>query len=59
MQQGSMPLGTSGRPLQVEALSATPGIFSVLQVEPELGREFTVDEARQGHEHVAILTYDL
>ena len=59
MQQGSVPLGASGRPLQVEALSATPGIFSVLQVQPELGREFTVDEAQPGHEHVAILTYDL
>ncbi len=59
MQQGSMPLGTGGRPLQVEALSATPGIFSVLRVQPELGRVFTVDEAEQGHEHVAILTYDL
>jgi putative ABC transport system permease protein len=59
MQQGSVPLGASGRPLQVEALWATPGIFSVLQVQPELGREFTVDEAQRGHEHVAILTYDL
>lgn len=59
MQQGSVPLGASGRPLQVEALWATPGIFSVLRVQPKLGREFTVDEAQQGHEHVAILTYDL
>jgi putative ABC transport system permease protein len=59
MQQYSVPLGASGRPLQVEALWATPGIFSVLQIEPELGRKFTVDEAQQGHEHVAILTYDL
>jgi predicted permease len=59
MEQGSVPLGAGGRPLQVEALWATPGIFSVLQVQPELGREFTVDEAQRGHEHVAILTYDL
>ncbi len=59
MEQFSVPLGTGGRPLQVEALSATPGIFSVLQVQPELGRQFTVDEAQRGHEHVAILTYDL
>ena len=59
MQQGSVPLGASGRPLQVEMLAATPGIFSVLRVQPELGRQFTVDEAQQGHEHVAILTYDL
>jgi predicted permease len=59
MQQGSVPLGGSERPLQVETLAATPGIFSVLRVQPKLGREFTVDEAQQGHEHVAILTYDL
>lgn len=59
MQQYSVPLGAEGRPLQVEALLATPGIFSVLQVQPELGRGFTTDEAQLGHEHVAILTYDL
>ena len=59
MQQYSVPLGAGGRPLQVEALSATPGIFSVLQVQPELGRGFAADEAQRGHEHVAILTYDL
>ncbi|MBN9617465.1 MAG: hypothetical protein BGO25_03700 [Acidobacteriales bacterium 59-55] len=59
MQQFSVPLGAPGHPLQVEALSATPGIFSVLQVQPALGRTFTVDEAQRGHEHVAILTYDL
>ena len=27
MEQFSVPLGTRGRPLKVEALSATPGIF--------------------------------
>ena len=59
MEQDSVPLGASGRPLQVDALLATPGIFSVLQVQPKLGREFTADEAQRGHEHVAILTYDL
>ena len=59
MQQGPVPLGASGRPLQVEALWATPGIFAVLQVQPQLGRAFTVDEAQPGHEHVAILTYTL
>jgi hypothetical protein len=37
-EQGSVPLGASGRPLQVNVLWSTPGIFSVLQVQPELGR---------------------
>ncbi len=59
MEQGTVPLGGSGRPLQVEALWATPGIFPVLRVQPALGRAFTVDEAQRGHEHVAVLTYDL
>lgn len=59
MQQGSVPLGANGRPLQVGVLDATPGIFSVLQVQPLLGRAFTTAEAQPGHEHVAILTYDL
>ena len=30
MRQGSAPLGTDGRPLQVGVLTTTPGIFSVL-----------------------------
>jgi predicted permease len=59
MQQGSAPLGGSDRPLQVGVLSATPGIFSVLQVQPSLGRAFNVSEAQLGHEHVAVLMYDL
>jgi hypothetical protein len=59
MQQPSLPLGATGRPLQVGVLSATPEIFSVLQVQPKLGRTFTEVEAQRGHEYVVILTYDL
>jgi predicted permease len=59
MQQGSAPLGSEGRPTQVGVLAATPGLFSVLQVQPQLGRAFTVSEAQPGNEHVAILTHDL
>ena len=59
MRQDSAPLGGNDRPLQVGVLAATPGIFSVLQVQPSLGRAFTVAEAQPGHEHVAVLTYDL
>lgn len=59
MQQGSAPLGADGRPLQVGVLSATPGIFSVLQVQPWLGRAFTAGEAQPGSEHVAVLMYNL
>jgi putative ABC transport system permease protein len=59
MQQGSAPFGADGRPLQVGVLSATPGIFSVLQVQPWLGRAFTAGEAQLGSEHVAVLMYNL
>ncbi len=59
MQQGSAPLGGEGRPSQVGVLAATPGIFSVLQVQPGLGRAFTAGEAQPGNEHVAVLMYDL
>lgn len=40
-------------------LSATPGIFAVLETGPQLGRAFTAAEAQPGHDHVAVLTYDL
>ena len=59
MQQGSAPLGAEGRPLKVGVLAATPGIFSVLQVQPTMGRAFNVNEAQPGNEHVAVLMYDL
>lgn len=59
MEDQSMPMGLGGHPLQVEVVSATPGIFSVLRIAPKLGRAFTVQEAQPGHEHVVILTNDL
>jgi putative ABC transport system permease protein len=53
MQEGSMPLqpeasGSSGRPLQVGVLEATPGIFSVLGVEPQLGRDSLLRRGNRG-----------
>jgi predicted permease len=59
MDQSSMPLGMGGHPLQVNVVSATPGIFSVLSVGPQLGRAFTAQEAQPGHEHVVLLMNDL
>src|SRR6187402_176379 len=58
MRQFTMPLGVSGRPMQIEVLQATPEIFSVLQVQPSQGRSFTVEEAQVGRGSVAVLTYD-
>ncbi len=59
LQQDSAPLGASGRPLQVGVLAATSGIFSVLQVQPQWGRAFTVSEGQPGNERVVILMHDL
>jgi predicted permease len=55
MEENSLPLGLGGHPLQVGVLSATPGIFSVLDSAPLLGRAFSQQEAQPGHEHVAVL----
>lgn len=59
MQEGSAPLGGEGRRQQVGVLAATAGIFSVLQVQPWLGRAFTAKEAQPGNDRVAVLTYEL
>jgi len=59
LQQYPVPLGGGDRPQQVEVMWATPGIFSVLQVQPSLGRAYTVSEGQKGNEHVAVLMYDL
>ena len=60
MWEGTVPLGASSRrPQPVGVLAATPGIFAVLQVQPYLGRAFTTSEAQPGHDHVAVLMYDL
>jgi predicted permease len=55
MNEGSLPLGVGGHPLQIGVLNATPGIFSVLDAAPLLGRAFSPQEAQTGHEHVAVL----
>src|SRR5271166_1539195 len=59
MEEASMPLGTGGHPLQVDTLSVTPGILSVLDIGPQLGRAFTEQETQTGHEHVVLLTNQL
>ena len=59
MEEGSMPLGLGGHPLQIGVLNATPGIFSVLDSAPQLGRAFSPQEAQPGHEHVVVLMDNL
>ena len=55
MEENAMPLGIGGHPSQIGVLNATPGIFSVLDAAPSLGRAFSPQEGEPGHEHVAVL----
>ena len=55
MRQDSMPLGTGGHPLQISVLRSTPGVFSVLGVAPQLGRQFTKEENQPGRANVVVL----
>ncbi|MFP5226266.1 MAG: ABC transporter permease [Acidobacteriota bacterium] len=59
MREYTLPMGGSERPLQVDVLHATPGIFPVLEVQPWLGRAFGAGEAQPGRDHVAVLTWNL
>jgi hypothetical protein len=46
LKEGTMPLGAGGHPQQVDVLSATAGIFQVLDIAPQLGRAFTARKTR-------------
>lgn len=46
-------------PLRLEGLMVSPGFFEMLGREPALGRGFTADEGRPGHEPVVILGHGL
>jgi predicted permease len=59
IEQNSMPLGTDQHPIQVKVVRATPGIFSVLNAMPEIGRPFAAQEAQPGRERVVVLMNDL
>jgi predicted permease len=55
MEEGAVPLGSGGQPQKIGTLTATPGIFSVLDVAPQFGRAFTQQEAQPGRERVVVL----
>ena len=52
-------LAADGTPEHVQALLASPSMFSTLQVEPVLGRAFTEEEAVPGRERVVVLSHAL
>src|SRR5260370_22924312 len=56
---GEFALTGLGEAKRVRAVMATAGMFSTLQAEPMLGREFTVEENRKGANHVVILSHGL
>ena len=59
MGEASYPLGIGEHPQQVTVLRSTPGIFAVLGAAPQIGREFTAEDDRPGHDHEIILLNDL
>jgi putative ABC transport system permease protein len=58
-QEREFALTGQGEAKRVRAVVATAGLFSTLQVEPMLGREFAAEENRMGANHVVILSNSL
>lgn len=53
----SFRLGGGSRPQSVLAAATEPGFFTVLRVEPEVGRRFTADECQPGRDDVIVLSH--
>jgi putative ABC transport system permease protein len=58
-QDRSFNLTGGSEPLRVEAQSVSPSLFSLLGVEPLLGRSFSREEEAPGRDRVAILSHGL
>ena len=48
-------VGGKERPESIQAAPVAPGFFSILRVQPILGRDFTPDDDRPGQGHVVVL----
>jgi predicted permease len=60
LRQGTAGVAqTNEHPRIVGVVLGYTNLFSVLGVEPELGRAFLPEEGTTGHDHVAIITHDL
>jgi putative ABC transport system permease protein len=44
-------------PERISTVDVSPALFDVLGVPPLVGRTFTAEEERPGHEHLAVLSY--
>jgi predicted permease len=56
---GAVNLGVKGSPQRVVGSSVSPGLFSMLGVQPFLGRTFLAEEGQLGRDHEVILSYGL
>jgi putative ABC transport system permease protein len=58
-QSTSVTMAGDGDPEQVWSSHVTPNFFTLLRVQPVLGRDFQAQEGRPGHERVALISYAL
>src|SRR5229473_6128021 len=59
ISQGTYNLGVSGNPQSLNGATVSPSFFTLLGVNPHLGRMFSSDEGEQGHDRVVVLGYGL
>ena len=59
ISQGAFSLGVSGKPQSLNGATVSPSFFTLLGVNPHLGRTFSPDEGEQGHDRVVVLGYGL
>jgi putative ABC transport system permease protein len=59
IDSGSFNLGVKGSPQRVVGSAVSPNLFSMLGVQPMLGRNFLAEEALPGRENEVILSYGL
>ncbi len=56
---GSVNLGVKGSPQRAIGASVSPSLFSILGVQPLMGRTFLAEEAQPGRDHEVVLSYGL
>jgi putative ABC transport system permease protein len=56
---GTFSLGVSGNPQSLNGATVSPNFFTLLGINPRLGRTFSAEEGEQGHDRVIVLGYGL
>ncbi|HEX2666153.1 MAG TPA: ABC transporter permease, partial [Candidatus Acidoferrum sp.] len=60
LSPGTFNMGLSGgNPQSVTGAAVSPALFTILGINPRLGRTFLPEEAQQGRDRVVILSYGL